>query len=145
MLPRIVGDTSSATTNSEDGTVSERTRCSYVTILVSLIKGSSLHRLLSHWQHLATLFTSTNCIGSFVGTQIRAESLNALSVLIGKVSNEKDVIIFVSYLTDIGETLKARSTLLVCNEALLNCDEKLATECSDKIVKIISCINQYRD
>lgn len=144
MLPRIVGDTSSATTNSEDGTVSERTRCSYVTILVSLIKGSSLHRLLSHWQHLATLFTSTNCIGSFVGTQIRAESLNALSVLIGKVSNEKDVIIFVSYLTDIGETLKARSTLLVCNEALLNCDEKLATECSDKIVKIISCINQYR-
>ena len=85
VCPRIAGDSSSATSNAEDGSHSERARSSYAFILSSLIEGTPLPRLIPHWLTLVSLLSDANCIGPFSGTQTRSECLNSLLSLISRV------------------------------------------------------------
>jgi hypothetical protein len=91
LLPRISGDSTSATSCSEDGCHSERARSNNLIVLTYLIEGAPLHRLLIHWIDLVTLLLSEACIGPFVGTQTRLLYLTALLTLTNKMTTKKEV------------------------------------------------------
>ena len=118
VCPRVCGDNASATSNSEDGSHSERTRSNYAIILSSLIEGTPLFRLLPHWIRLASLLSNYDCIGSFVGTQARHDSLTALIAHIEKVSSQGDVEGFISYFADKGNMAELQSVLSSSAQAL---------------------------
>ncbi|KAL3803494.1 hypothetical protein HJC23_014042 [Cyclotella cryptica] len=140
--PRIAGDSSSGTSNSEDGSHSETSRCSYVTILSSLIQGSPLHRLLPYWQKMASLLANENCIGTFAGTKVKLESLKAFSVLIERVMSKHGRNGLITYLNETGKMSEARAALLLCQDSLLQNEDQVATECAHEISQIISSMNQ---
>ena len=117
VCPRVCGDNASATSNSEDGSHSERTRSNYAIILSSLIEGTPLLRLLPHWIGLASLLSNSDCIGSFVGTQARHDSLMALIALM-KVSSQGDVERFISYFADKENTAELQFVLSSSAQAL---------------------------
>ena len=136
------GDNASATSNSEDGAHSEQARTNHTIILSSLIEGAPLHRLMPHWLDLVSLFTGADCIGSFVGTQRRYESLMALSTLIGRVvvsSKEKEEDMrryFLSYfiVDDTNDMTNLQSTLASSMQALTDMVPPLPPNNSDSDV-----------
>ncbi|KAL7536044.1 hypothetical protein ACHAXR_006882 [Thalassiosira sp. AJA248-18] len=145
ILPRISGDSSSATSNSEDRTHSETARSSYALILSSLIEGAPLHRLFPQWLTLSSLLSGTNCIGPFAGTKTRGDSLIAFLTLIVRVTIKQEVMTsFIAHFAGTGEQTKFQTALLLCKESLrelLNSsdvgrDTKVATECIDCLSKI---------
>ena len=132
VCPRLCGD-ASATSNSEDGSHSARTRSTYAIILSSLIEGTPLHKLLPHWIGLASLLCNSDCIGSFVGTQIRHESLTAL-IALTNVSSQDDVGRFISYFaSDKGDMAELQSILSSSAQALTDL-------CSDTKQKTQECL-----
>ena len=82
------------------GEYSERERRNYAMVLSSLIDGSTIQRLNLHWSDLATLLSSPDCIGPFVGTQTRRQCLTALRKLIAAVESEGRTEIFISHHAD---------------------------------------------
>ncbi len=139
LCPRILGDNSSATSDS---------RRNYAIALSSLIEGSPIHRLTLHWSDVASLLSDTDCIGPFVGTQTRRQCLTAFHTLIAMVTTSKGCAAsFVSQLADAGELGKLRSVLSSSNAALeemmrkvSGCDEdaKLGRGCIDGISENVS-------
>lgn len=150
LCPRILGDTSSATSNSEDGCHSERSRSIHAAILKSLIEGASWRRLLLHWISLASLLTDTNCIGPYVGTQTRHECLSAFHSLIAAVFRDKGIVVgnCMSHFTcNKGDLAKLHSILssssskleeLLANDHLSDEYAKIAQECIEGQSKIIA-------
>lgn len=155
MCPRISGDNSSATSNSEDGCHSERSRSIHATILKALIEGAPLRRLLLHWVSLASLLTNTNCIGPYVGTQTRHECLSALRSLTAKVMSETGCVEddFLSHFTNAeGDLPKLHSVLSSSGLSLRKLlrsnaadeDAGIAQECIDSQLKILASITTDR-
>ncbi|KAL3807491.1 hypothetical protein ACHAXA_003982 [Cyclostephanos tholiformis] len=103
LCPRISGDSSSGTSDSEDGCHSEHARRNYAIVLSSLVGGSPLDRLVLHWSALAPLLSSEDCIGPFVGTQTRRHCLIALHALIVSITGEDRMLSFASRLGNVGE------------------------------------------
>ena len=135
VCPRVCGDNASATSNSEDGSHSERTRSNYAIILSSLIEGTPLHRLLPHWIRLASLLSNCDCIGSFVGTQARHDSLTALIAHIEKVSSQGDVERFISYFADKGNMAEFQSVLSSSAQALTDLFPTDTADCTDAAIR----------
>ena len=139
LCPRILGDNSSATSDS---------RRNYAIALSSLIEDSPIHRLTLRWSDVASLLSDTDCIGPFVGTQTRRQCLTAFHTLIAMVTTSKGCAAsFVSQLADAGELGKLRSVLSSSNAALeemmrkvSGCDEdaKLGRGCIDGISEIVA-------
>ncbi|KAL7462462.1 hypothetical protein ACHAXS_002844 [Conticribra weissflogii] len=111
IVPRISGESSSGSSSAEDGSISDTTRSSYAFILAWLLKGAPIHRVLPHWLSIASVLAGSNCIGPYAGTRPRKESLNALSMLIGRVMGKRNLGFFLSYLNDTGMSAIFRSSL----------------------------------
>ena len=78
---------------------------------------------MPHWLNLVSLYTNKDCIGSFVGTQRRYESLTALSILIGRVVSCKDeendgMSYFHSYFIDTNDITHLQSVMTSSIRAL---------------------------
>lgn len=155
LCPRISGDTSSATSHSEDGYHSETSRSIHATILKSLIEGAPLRRLLLHWVSLATLLTNADCIGPYVGTQTRHECMSAFHALIVKVMRDDGCVVkdFVIHFTSSeSDTAKLNSVLSFSGLALgklrdnhpTGKDAVIAQECIDGQSKILASITTDR-
>ena len=155
MCPRISGDSSSATSNSEDGCHSERSRTIHATILKALIEGALLRRLLLHWVSLASLLTNTDCIGPYVGTQTRHKCLSALRSLIAKVISDTGCVEddFVSHFANTeGDLPKLHSVLSSSGQSLgkllrgnaADEDAAIAQEFIDGQSKILTSITTDR-
>ena len=150
VCPRISGDNSSATSNAEDGSHSEKARSSFAIILSSLVKSAPLHRIIPHVAALSSLLTSTNCIGPYAGTQTMAESLNAFLILIGRVVSGRDMKVFITHLGCTCNQSKVRSVLLTCKEDLIQfintsdvgSNVNVAQDCIQNLSKLISAIDE---
>ncbi len=156
ICPRISSGSSSATSYSEDGRHSERSRSTHATILKLLIEGASLHRLLLHWVSLVTLLTNADCIGPYVGTQARHECLSAFHALIFKVTCDDGCVVqdFVSHFTNMeGDAAKLHSALSSSCLALAKArdnqpigeDTKIAQDCIDGLSKILASLTIDRE
>ena len=153
MCPRISGDSSSATSNSEDGCRSERSRSIHATMLKSLIEGAPMRRLLFHWVSLASLLTHADCIGSYVGTRTRQECLSAYHCLIVKSVSDVGcgMEAFISHFANKeGEVANLRYVLSSSGRALIEIrndnpigeDAKIAQECIDGQSKILAALSR---
>ena len=153
MCPRISGDSSSATSNSDDGCRSERSRSIHATMLKSLIEGAPMRRLLFHWVSLASLLTHADCIGSYVGTRTRQECLSAYHCLIVKSVSDVGcgMEAFISHFANKeGEDANLHSVLSSSGRALIEIrndnpigeDAKIAQECIDGQSKILAALGR---
>ena len=158
LLPRISGDSTSATSCSEDGCHSDSARRNNLIILTCLIEGAPLHRLLLHWIDLVTLLLSDTCIGPFVGTQTRRLYLTALLTLTNKITTNKEVCTttetensVVSYFTDSQEVGRLEVLVTLINAKLNemresktsnddDLDDDLVQQCIDGLSKVVSVI-----
>ena len=144
VCPRISGgggDNSSGTSNTEDGSHSEKTRSCYAVILSSLIKGAPLKKLIPHWLCLASLLMSAGALGPFAGTITKRESLNAFLTLITRIQ-EDEKREFIAQFTQ--EQHKVQSTISKCTEVL---SELLGTSSEDaELAKTcIGCLSKLND
>ncbi|KAL7550850.1 hypothetical protein ACHAWF_014047 [Thalassiosira exigua] len=111
IVPRILGDNDSATSNSEEGSHSEQSRSSYMTVLRSLIEGAPARSLVQHFADLAALLSSAGCIGPFAGTRAKSESLKAFLGLISRINSCEDDGQFAAYFDTEGEKVEFQSIL----------------------------------
>ena len=123
------------------GEYSERERRNYAMVLSSLIDGSTIQRLNLHWSDLATLLSSPDCIGPFVGTQTRRQCLTALRKLIAAVESEGRTEIFVSHHADAGELVKLQSVLASSSETLKETAPNNPGDDDDAIILVQGCID----
>ena len=151
ICPRISSGSSSATSYSEDGHHSERSRSIHATILQSLIEGAPLRRLVLHCVSLTTLLTNADCIGPYAGTQARHECLSAFHALIVKLTSDDGDVVqdFVSYFANNeGDAAKLLSALTSSGLALgqlrdnhpIGEDTKIVQECIDGQSKILAAL-----
>mmetsp|Transcript_24737 Transcript_24737/g.52538 ORF Transcript_24737/g.52538 Transcript_24737/m.52538 type:complete len:334 (+) Transcript_24737:1-1002(+) len=141
IFPRISGESSSGSSNAEDGSISDTTRSSYAFILACLLKGAPIHRVLPHWLSIASVLSGSNCTGPYAGTKPRKESLNALSTLIGRVLGNRNLELFLSYLNDTGIRANFRSSL----EAMLSGHLKDLVDCTDEEGRISFTAKECHD
>jgi hypothetical protein len=141
LCPRISNDSSSGTSDSEDGCHSECARRNNALVLSSLIGGSPLNRLVLHWSATAALLSSADCIGPFVGTQTRRQCLIALHTLIAAVRCKDRTASLASHLVNAGELGAALKEIM---KSSLDDDDdaKLGKRCIDGLMEIKAAIEE---
>ena len=143
LMPRISGNTSSATSYAEDGTHAEKSRHSHLIILSSLIRGASFNRLLPYWFEVLSLLASDSCIGYFSGSKIQIASLNALSNLMNQVKSRTDADLLVNHLIEMGNEADTCTALKHARGSLHRHENEVTKDCADKITsRLISSIEQ---
>ncbi len=114
ICPRMLGSDSSAASACNSSI--------YATILASLIEGAPLSGLMPRWLTLASLLSGADCIGQFSGTQTRKECLNALLILMERVtSSEEDTRTLIAHFADnSGERAKVQTVVSSATRELLD-------------------------
>jgi hypothetical protein len=140
LCPRISSDSSSGTSDSEDGCHSECARRNFTIVLSSLIGGSPVSRLVLHWSALANLLSSADCIGPFVGTQTRHQCLITLNELIVAVTSEDRAVSFASHLGNAGELGAAMKEIMTNSPRGDDEDAEFSKRCIDGLMEIKAAI-----
>ncbi len=140
LCPRISSDSSSGTSDSEDGCHSESARRNHAIVLSSLIGGSPPGKLAPHWSALANLLSGADCIGPFVGTQTRRQCLVALHALIVAVTSEDHTSGFAPHLGNVVELGVAIEEKMTNSPAGDDVDADLGKRCIDGLMKIKAVI-----